>query len=202
MSYPLVKELAADGIPVAVTCRVLKLARQPYYRWLASPVTALELRQAHLANALFDAHRDDPEFGHRLLADEAGQAGAGQQACDRTVWAICSANGWWSVFGKKRGKNGKKPGPPAHDDLVERDFSAAKVNELWLTDITEHTTAWIPAVVATPATRSGKCRRRQDLPLRHQRRLLKSHCRLLHQRPDGSLSCGRRVALSGPATRR
>ncbi|HXC77969.1 MAG TPA: hypothetical protein VNU19_13045, partial [Candidatus Acidoferrum sp.] len=25
--------------------------------------------------------------------------------------------GWWSVFGKKRGKSGKKPGPPVHDDL-------------------------------------------------------------------------------------
>ena len=32
--YPLVRELAVDGIPVTVTCRVLKLARQPYYRWL------------------------------------------------------------------------------------------------------------------------------------------------------------------------
>ena len=59
MSYPLVTELAGDGIPVAVTCRVLKLSRAPYYRWLAAPVTALELRQAYLANALFDAHRDD-----------------------------------------------------------------------------------------------------------------------------------------------
>lgn len=29
------KELARDGIPVTVTCPVLKLARQPYYRWLA-----------------------------------------------------------------------------------------------------------------------------------------------------------------------
>ena len=28
------KELAMDGVPVTVTCRVLKLARQPYYRWL------------------------------------------------------------------------------------------------------------------------------------------------------------------------
>lgn len=138
MSYPLVRDLAADGIPVAVTCRVLKLARQPYYRWLAQPVTALELRQAYLAKALFDAHLDDPEFGHRLLADEASLAG--QRACDRTVWAICSANGWWSVFGKKRGKNGKKPGPPAHDDLAERDFTASAPNELWLTDITEHRT--------------------------------------------------------------
>lgn len=34
MMYPLVKELASDGVPVTVTCRVLKLARQPYYRWL------------------------------------------------------------------------------------------------------------------------------------------------------------------------
>lgn len=42
MIYPLVRELAADGIPVAVTCRVLKIARQPCYRWLAAPVTAAE----------------------------------------------------------------------------------------------------------------------------------------------------------------
>ena len=48
---------------------------------------------------------------------------------------ICRDNQWWSVFGKKRGKNGKRPGPPVHDDLVKRDFSADDVNELWLTDI-------------------------------------------------------------------
>lgn len=53
------RELAGDGIPVAVTCRVLKLSRQPYYRWLSSPVTPRELEEAYLANALFDAHGDD-----------------------------------------------------------------------------------------------------------------------------------------------
>ncbi len=148
MMYPLVVELAADGIPVTVSCRVLKLARQPYYRWLADPVTRSEVVEAYRANALFDAHRDDPEFGHRLLADEARQAG--EAMADRTAWRIASANGWWSVFGKKRGKNGKKPGPPVHDDLCavvdERGrtrhvFTADAPNELWLTDITEHKTA-------------------------------------------------------------
>ncbi len=138
MKYPLVRELAADGIPVTVTCRVLKLARQPYYRWLATPVTVAELAEAYLANALFDAHRDDPEFGYRYLADEARDAG--HAACDRTMWRVCSVNGWWSAFGKKRGKNGKKPGPPVHDDLVKRDFTADAPNELWLADITEHRT--------------------------------------------------------------
>ena len=68
MMYPLVRELAVDGIPVTVTCRVLKIARQPYYRWLANTVTDAEWDEAHLANAVFDAHRDDPEFGYRFLA--------------------------------------------------------------------------------------------------------------------------------------
>ena len=138
MMYPLVRELAGDGIPVTVTCRVLKIARQPYYRWLKEPVTDAELAAAYRANALFDAHRDDPEFGYRFLAGEA--EAAGESMCERTAWRICRDNQWWSVFGKKRGKNGKRPGPPVHDDLVKRDFSADDVNELWLTDITEHWT--------------------------------------------------------------
>ncbi|QYG10462.1 hypothetical protein [Microbacterium sp. PAMC22086] len=56
-------ELAASGIPVTVTCRVLKLSRQPYYRWLADPIRPSEVVEAYRANALFDAHKDDPEFG-------------------------------------------------------------------------------------------------------------------------------------------
>jgi putative transposase len=55
------------------------------------------------------------------------------------VWRICRDNGWWSVFGKKKTKK-SKPGAPAHDDLVKRDFTAAGPDELWLTDITEHWT--------------------------------------------------------------
>ena len=141
-------ELAAAGIPVTVTCRVLKLSRQPYYRWLANPITTNEVVEAYRANALFDAHRDDPEFGHRLLADEARDNG--EAMSDRTAWRIAAANGWFSVFGKpKRGK-GRRPGPPVHDDLcavvddggrTRHVFAAEKPNELWLTDITEHKTA-------------------------------------------------------------
>jgi transposase InsO family protein len=138
MMYPLVRELASDGIPVTVTCRVLKIARQPYYRWLTDPVPDRLLDEAWLANTLFDAHTDDPEFGYRFLADEARTSG--HAVCDRTVWRICRDHRWWSVFGKpKRGK-GSKPGTPAHDDLVHRDFTATAPNRLWLTDITEHRT--------------------------------------------------------------
>ena len=83
---------------------------------------------------LFDVHRDDPAFGCWFLVDEARHAG--ELKADRTGWRICSAMGLWSACGK----NGKKPGPPVHDDLVGRDFTAQAPNQLWLADITEHRT--------------------------------------------------------------
>ena len=138
--YPLVRELAVDGIPVVVSCRVLGLARQPYYRWLLTPITDSQLAEAYLANAIHGAHLDDPEFGYRFLADEVRQLEDHAGVSDRLVWRICRDNGWWSVFGKPKRRKGSKPGTASHDDLVRRDFTAEAPNQLWVADITEHRT--------------------------------------------------------------
>jgi transposase InsO family protein len=137
MTYPLVRELAEDGIPVTVTCRVLKFSPQGYYKWRKSPVTIRDWQNAHLTNALVDAHHEDPNFGYRFLADELETMG--HAASERRVWRLCSDQAIFSSFTKK-GKLGKKPGAAVHDDLVRRDFAASKMNELWFTDITEHPT--------------------------------------------------------------
>lgn len=137
MIYPLVTDLAAIGISVAVTCRVLKFSKQGYYRWRASPVSERDWADAHLINAALKVHTDDPAFGYRFIADEL--PGQGIIAGENRVQRLCSLQGIWSVFAKKRGLN-RKPGPPVHDDFVKRDFTAEKANELWLTDITEHPT--------------------------------------------------------------
>jgi putative transposase len=55
------------------------------------------------------------------------------------MWSLCSEQRIWSVFSKKRGLN-RKAGPPVHDDLVQREFTASRLNQLWLTDLTEHWT--------------------------------------------------------------
>ncbi len=52
-----------------------------------------------------------------------------------------TCNRWWSAFGKKTRGKGRRPGPPVHDDRVQRQFQAAAPNELWLADISEHQTA-------------------------------------------------------------
>jgi hypothetical protein len=76
-----------------------------------------------LANAIFDAHRDDPEFGYQFLAGEVRQAD--HRVSDRVVWRICRDHSWWSRFGKPkvRGKRAKVHAP-AFDDLVRRNFTA------------------------------------------------------------------------------
>lgn len=141
MMFPLVRELAVDGVPVTVTCRVLKLCRAHYYRWLKQPIGDRELSEAYLANTLHTAHKDDPEFGYRFLADEAETEG--HQVCERTVWRVCSTNGWFASFTKTKGRNRKATAPAtaAHDDLLRRDFTAEGPNQVWLTDITEHRTS-------------------------------------------------------------
>ena len=137
MMYPLVLDLAAAGIAVAVTCRVLGFSRQAFYEWKKNPVSQRDWDDAHLINAAIDIHADDPEFGYRFIADELGVRGI--SAGENRVARLCSQQKIWSVFAKKRGRN-RKAGPPVHDDLVGRQFSAIGPNLLWLTDITEHRT--------------------------------------------------------------
>lgn len=145
------KELAAKGIPVVVTCRVLNLARLPYYRWLAVPVADSEVVSAQRTHALFDAHRDDPEFGYRFLVEKARDAG--HPMCERTAWRNCADNKWSSVFGQRqRGKNGKA-GPPVHNDLFGLRFTAPRQRTVKLCRRLQHG-KWTPKSTSRLSPRS------------------------------------------------
>jgi putative transposase len=88
MIYPLVLDLADDDIPVAVTCRVLGFSEQAFYQWRASPVSDRDWADAHLINAAYDIHHDDPTFGYRFIADELPAHGI--TASENRVQRLCS----------------------------------------------------------------------------------------------------------------
>jgi transposase InsO family protein len=124
-----------------------KRTADQYYVWL-NTLMRLQNIDADITDMIISSTVPRVVFNLRVLADEARDAG--EAMSDRTAWRIASSNGWWSAFGKKRGRNGKKPGPPVHDDLcavVDEDgrtrhvFAADAPNQLWLVDITEHKTA-------------------------------------------------------------
>lgn len=139
MMYPLVGDLAGEGIPVAVSCRVLGFSKQAFYAWRKDPVSRRDFDDAQLINAAYDVHADDPEFGYRLIADEL-VIEKGFTASENRVQRLCALEGIASSIVRRRG-SGKKAGPAVHDDHVNRDFTADAVNLKWLVDITEHPTA-------------------------------------------------------------
>ena len=139
-SYPLVSELAADGIPVTVTCRVLKLARQPYYRWLADPVTDAELVEALPGER--DVRRPPRRPRVRLpVPRRRGPRRRPRRCAERTVWRICSDNGWWSRVRQaqaRQERQGRARRPTT--TWCAGTSPPTAPNQLWLTDITEHRT--------------------------------------------------------------
>jgi putative transposase len=140
MMFPLVSDLAAEGVPVRLACGVLGFSTQAFYKWRARPCSDRDWADAHTTNAIVDVHADDPEFGYRFIADELEVAG--YKTCERRVWRLCRNQRAWSTTTKKgRRSSGKTPGPPVHDDLVQRVFTAPAPDLVWLTDITEHPTA-------------------------------------------------------------
>jgi len=140
MTFPLVRDLAAEGIPVVVTCEVLGFSPQAFYKWRANPVCDRDLDDAYLANAIIDIHADDPAFGYRFIADEL--EADGHEASENRVHRVCREHKIWSTTSRKGRKgSGKRPGPAVHDDLVKRVFTAASLDQVWLTDITEHPTS-------------------------------------------------------------
>lgn len=139
--FPLVREMAEAGapirVPVSVACRVLGFTKQAYYQWVKQPVSKREAEDRLLIQVLCELHAEDPEFGYRFLADEMQDLG--YAITERRVWRLCKVAGIRSVITKRRRRN-LKVGEPVGDDLVERDFTAAGPNRLWLTDITEQWT--------------------------------------------------------------
>ena len=139
MMYPLVQELADDGFDVAVTCRVLGFTKQGFYAWKKRGVSNRDWENANLVQLIRQIHAEDPELGAERVWEELTLDRGVQVGLNR-VERLMRENEIRSVIVRKTG-SGKRAGPPVHDDLVKREFTASAPNQLWLTDITEHSTA-------------------------------------------------------------
>jgi hypothetical protein len=125
MIYPLVRELAAEKIPVAVTCRVLGFSKQAFYAWNANPIPQRDWDDAHLINAAIDIHHDDPAFGYRFIADELRERGL--PAGENRVARLCSQQRIWSINAREarpdpqgRSAGARRPGRPrVHRERAE-----------------------------------------------------------------------------------
>ena len=63
MMFPLVRDLAADGVPVRLTCGVLGFSAQAFYKWQNQPCSTRDLDDAYETNRIVNCTRMIPSSG-------------------------------------------------------------------------------------------------------------------------------------------
>jgi len=139
MSYRLIHELAAEGFPVAVICRYLRVSRSGYYDWLRRAPSAREVADQQLIATITEIHAMSRySYGAPRVHAEL-RLGLGVR-CGRKRVARLMRTAGIAGISHRRKPRAHQPLPACRDDLVQRRFLADRPNTLWVTDITEHCT--------------------------------------------------------------
>jgi putative transposase len=125
-----------DRFGVEPICRVLPIAPSTYYQHSGRPPSARALRDAKLKAEIARVHAENfGVYGARKVWRQLHREGITVARC-----AVERLMGELHLEGARRGKTRRTTTPDAATvrpaDLVERDFSASRPNQLWVADLT------------------------------------------------------------------
>jgi transposase InsO family protein len=125
-----------DRFGVEPICKTLGVSVSAYYQRRRGQRSARAVEDERLLDRIREVHAANYyAYGYRRMWKALRRAGEEVPRC--RVQRLMRANG--IVGAKRRGKPWRttRPDPQAarRPDLVQRDFSAAKPNELWVADI-------------------------------------------------------------------
>ena len=126
------------GYPVEQSCRILKISRAAYYKWLTGELPPRTSENERIADLVENIHEKHPEMGYRRLKDELDRH-HNTHVNDKRMLRICRSRRIKSTIKYSNHgctRQGKNPYYLA-DNLLNREFKADKPNQKWLTDVTE-----------------------------------------------------------------
>ena len=136
--YLALKELhEQEGYPVASVCDLLDLNRSSYYKWLRREKSPRERENEELLHQLGHLYAEvHGIYGYRRLTNELN-ARLGTRYNDKRVYRLNRLVGLKAVIRRKRPHYQRSTPEVTAESLLNRDFTAEKLNEKWLTDVTE-----------------------------------------------------------------
>jgi putative transposase len=154
MIYPVVRELAADWIPVAVACRVLGVSTSGYYSWRERPAAPRQRADARLVATIRAIHTASRQtYGSPRVHAEL-RLGHGLRLGRKRVERLMRTHGIVGVHRRRRrGCTVRDPTTSPAADWVQRQFTADRPDALWVSDITQHRTqqGWVYCAVVLDA---------------------------------------------------
>ena len=140
MKYPVVATLAGQGFKVSTVCRVLKVSRSGFYNWaerLKDPSTA-EIRRQDLSIQIREVFEESRlTYGSMRIHAEL-TLGRGVAVSLGTVEKLMRIHGVVGVPTRRKWR--RKNNVATAEDLLNRSFDRGGLNQVWVTDITQHPT--------------------------------------------------------------
>jgi len=123
--------------PISQVCEVLKLNRSSYYKWKRREKSHRELENTALLHEIGALYAEfNCIYGYRRLADEYN-ARNGTSYNYKRFYRLTQLVGLKSIIRRKNPKYQRSTPEITAENILNRDFTAKKPNEKWLTDVTE-----------------------------------------------------------------
>jgi putative transposase len=125
-----------DEFPVTRMCKVLKVSRSGYYAWRTRPVSAREMANRKLADQIEAVYNEsDGTYGspriHSELQDQGVVCGKNRVARLMMLRRLCAKQHKRYHSTTKRNRAHR-----AAPNLLKRNFTTERPNQVWLSDIT------------------------------------------------------------------
>ncbi|MEV5952154.1 IS3 family transposase [Streptomyces sp. NPDC051993] len=131
-----IDHLRGHGLGVDPVCRVLELSPSTYFARKKRPKSARRLRDEQLMPLIEEIHAESGgTYGARRITRALRRKGVEVARC--TVERLMAELGLEGVIrGRRRRTTVPEPSAPRPPDLVDRDFTASRPDQLWVADMT------------------------------------------------------------------
>ncbi|MFJ4548901.1 IS3 family transposase [Streptomyces sp. NPDC088817] len=131
-----IDHLRQKGLGVDPVCRVLELSPSTYFARKKRPKSARRLRDEQLMPLIERVHAESGgTYGARRITRALRRKGVQVARC--TVERLMAELGLEGVIrGQRRRTTVPEPSAPRPPDLVDRDFTASRPDQLWVADMT------------------------------------------------------------------
>ena len=135
--YLCVQEMHKEGYAITEICDILDLNRSSYYNWTNRAKSNRELENEtllHDIGLIYAEHNGT--YGYRRIADEYNATHKKQYNLKR-FYRLVHIVGLLAVIRRKRPSYQRSTPEITAENILNRDFTATAVNEIWCTDVTE-----------------------------------------------------------------
>jgi putative transposase len=122
---------------VGVQCRVLGVCRSGYYAWRDRPRSERSERQEQLITEMRAIHAEKRKHSYGSPRMHRELQALGHEVSENTVARLMKENGLRATTARKfRHTTDSKHGHPVAENVMDREFTATRPNEKWVSDIT------------------------------------------------------------------